>query len=219
MRTIHISANVRINMARNLSKFLKERAQVEIKHSLANQAVAALLGLNEHSLAAAIRAPGGIGLAIDEDTVTISDLNYDHNGTTNIGKRQRGDAAEALILDQLNRAGIPAFRTRTNHPGHDILAHPPGLGPQRIQVKSREFAAPTNFVGWKYVDDFDWLAVVLLNPPGYERSIFIAPRAVVDARSHNATFRNGRSFTAKNVSRKLAEFENNFRLLKNGTLR
>jgi hypothetical protein len=48
-------------MARTLAKFLKERAQVEIKHSLANQAVAALLGLNEHSLAAAIRRQDGIG--------------------------------------------------------------------------------------------------------------------------------------------------------------
>jgi hypothetical protein len=131
-------------------------------------------------------------------------------------KKQQGDACEMLIVDALTRAGVPAFLTPTNHRGHDIVAHPAGRPPQRIQVKSREFAAPTNFVGWKYVDDFDWLAVVLLNPPGYAGRIFIAPRAVVDERSHNATFRKGRSFTAKNVSRKLADYENNFRLATEG---
>jgi hypothetical protein len=61
------------------------------------------------------------------------------------------------------------------------------------------------------------LAVVHLNSPGYANRIFIAPRTVVDERSHNATFRKGRSFTAKNVSRKLADYENNFRLATEGT--
>ncbi len=131
-------------------------------------------------------------------------------------KVQQGDAAERLIVNELAGAGIPAFLTPINYRGHDIVAHPAGRPPQRIQVKSREYATPTNFVGWKYVDDFEWLAVVLLNPPGYARRIFIAPRAVVDARSHNATFRRGRSFTAKNVSQKLADYENNFRLVPEG---
>jgi hypothetical protein len=66
MRTIHLSTDTRTKMARTLAKFLKEREQVEIKHSVANQAVAALLGMNEHSLAAAIRRPGGVELVIDE---------------------------------------------------------------------------------------------------------------------------------------------------------
>jgi hypothetical protein len=127
-------------------------------------------------------------------------------------KQQQGDAAERLILEQLARVGIAASRLPPNYRGHDILAHPPGKRPQRIQVKSREFAATTNFVGWKYVDDFDWLAVVLLNPPGHQHRIFIAPRAIVDQRAHNAVFRSGRSFTTRNVSTKLADFENNFRL-------
>jgi addiction module HigA family antidote len=135
------------------------------------------------------------------------------------GKRDQGEAAESLVLDELVRAGIPARRTPVNHPGHDIVAHPPGELPQRIQVKSREFGASTNFVGWRYDDDFDWLAVVLLNPPGYDRRVFIAPRTVVDERSHDAKFRKGRSFTVKNVSRKLAEFENNYGLSRNGDAR
>lgn len=132
------------------------------------------------------------------------------------GKRDQGEAAEGLVLDEFVRAGIPACRTPVNHRGHDIVARPPGELPQRIQVKSREFGASTNFVGWRYNDDFDWLAVVLLNPPGYDRRIFIAPRTVVDERSHDAKFRKGRSFTVKNVSRELAEFENNYSLSRSG---
>jgi len=43
----------RTKLARSLTKFLKEN-NVEIKHTLANKAIATLLGFNEHSLAAAI---------------------------------------------------------------------------------------------------------------------------------------------------------------------
>jgi hypothetical protein len=66
MRTIHLSTDTRTKMARTLAKFLKERERVEIKHSVANQAVAVMLGMNEHSLAATIREPGGVKLLIDE---------------------------------------------------------------------------------------------------------------------------------------------------------
>lgn len=69
MRTIELSTDNRAKMARTLATFLKERGQIEIKHSVANQAVAALLGLNEHSLASAIREPGGVILAIDKSTL------------------------------------------------------------------------------------------------------------------------------------------------------
>jgi hypothetical protein len=126
-------------------------------------------------------------------------------------KQIQGDDAEVLVLAGVRRAGIPAVLMPTNHKGHDILAQLRGR-PQRIQVKSRRYGVDTNFVGWYYVDDFDWLAVVLLNPPGYEHRVFIAPRAIADQRAHDAVFRSGRSFTAKNVSRKLADFEDNFRL-------
>jgi addiction module HigA family antidote len=135
-----------------------------------------------------------------------------------LNKRDQGQAAEKLVVNGVLRAGIPASPTPTNHRGHDILAHLPGELPQRIQVKSREYRAATNFVGWRYDDDFDWLAIVLLNPPGYERRVFIAPRTVVDERSHDAKFRKGRSFTVKNVGRKLAEFEDNYSLSKAGTI-
>src|SRR5262249_24827138 len=136
-----------------------------------------------------------------------------------LNKRDQGEAAETLVLNELVRAGIPASRTPTNHRGHDILAHPPGELPQRIQVKSREYQTATNFVGWKYDDDFDWLAVVLLNSPGYEWRVFIAPRRIVDERSHDAKFRKGRSFTVKNDRRRLGEFENNYSLFKSGNRR
>jgi hypothetical protein len=49
-------------------------------------------------------------------------------------KKQQGDACEMLIVDALTRAGVPALLTPTNHRGHDIVAHPAGRPPQRIQV-------------------------------------------------------------------------------------
>ena len=66
LRTIHISTNARTNMARALERFLEQHAHVKIKHTLSIRAVAAMLGFNEHSLAAAIREPGGLALVIDE---------------------------------------------------------------------------------------------------------------------------------------------------------
>jgi hypothetical protein len=66
MRTIRLSSDNRTKMARTLANFLKEHAQVDIKHTVAIRAIAALLGMNEHSLAAAIRQPGGVELVFDE---------------------------------------------------------------------------------------------------------------------------------------------------------
>jgi hypothetical protein len=57
--------------------------------------------------------------------------------TTYESKKHQGDNCEMLVLAELTRAGISAFRTPTNHPGHDIIAHVPGEQPVRIQVKSR----------------------------------------------------------------------------------
>ena len=68
MRTIHLSVETRTKMARALAAFLKERAQLEVKHTTANQAIAALFGLNEHSLANEIRENGGIELIADAGT-------------------------------------------------------------------------------------------------------------------------------------------------------
>jgi hypothetical protein len=54
-------------MARALAAFLKERLQLEVKHVVANQAIAALFGLNEHSLANEIQRNGSIELLTEEE--------------------------------------------------------------------------------------------------------------------------------------------------------
>jgi CxxC motif-containing protein len=64
---INVSTDARIKMARTLARFLKEHADLEVKHTLANKAVAALFGLNEHSLAAAIKSKDGVQLEVEEN--------------------------------------------------------------------------------------------------------------------------------------------------------
>jgi hypothetical protein len=66
MYILNISTDMRAQMARTLARFLKEQANLEVKHTLANKAVAALLGFNEHSLAAAIKSGTGVQLNIEE---------------------------------------------------------------------------------------------------------------------------------------------------------
>src|SRR5437762_272684 len=106
MRTIRLSPDIRTKMARTLAKFLKEREQVEIKHTVANQAVAALLGMNEHSLAAAIRQPGGVELVVDESTAPkIFDL------TTSTTSAPVPDYQECLegVIKFVNRPEVGSF--------------------------------------------------------------------------------------------------------------
>src|SRR5438477_2740006 len=201
MRKILVTPAIRTAWARTLVKFLKETANVDIKHTVANRAIAALFGFNEHSLAAVIRDPGGLELAIEQNNGQIDKS----------AKRQLGDTGEALVLEQFTLAGMPASLAPQGQPGYDIIVEPPGEPPQRVQVKSRDYRVPTNFFSWKYRDQFDHGAFVLRDSPGRETRIFIAPRAVVDERSHDAKFRWGRSFTVKNISQKLAEYEDNFR--------
>jgi hypothetical protein len=69
MSFLSLSTKTRASMARRLASFLEEHAQVQIKHTLANKAIASIFGHNEHSLAAAIKQSGG---------VKIDDLNDDN---------------------------------------------------------------------------------------------------------------------------------------------
>jgi hypothetical protein len=55
MPNLDISIKTRTAMARNLAKFLNEHAKIEIKHTLANKAIAFIFGHNEHSLSALIK--------------------------------------------------------------------------------------------------------------------------------------------------------------------
>src|SRR5262245_41523680 len=75
---------------------------------------------------------------VDMETLLTMQVRYDvhtmrqRGGEFNLkamvssGKRTQGEAVEKLIVDELVRVGMRAFPTPTNHPGHDILAHPPG---------------------------------------------------------------------------------------------
>jgi hypothetical protein len=71
MTFLNLSTKTRAAMARRLASFLEEHTQVQIKHTLANKAIASIFGHNEHSLSAAIKQKGG---------VTIEDLNDDDIG-------------------------------------------------------------------------------------------------------------------------------------------
>ncbi len=68
MSSIHLSLTqkTRTLMARSLASFLKDRGGVTIKHTLANAALAHVLGGNEHSLAAKLAA-GPVDLEITHD--------------------------------------------------------------------------------------------------------------------------------------------------------
>lgn len=55
MSFANLTQKSRTSLARTLAKFFAENADIEIKHALANRAIAALFGHNEHSIAAAIR--------------------------------------------------------------------------------------------------------------------------------------------------------------------
>lgn len=54
MPTFDFSQKTRTAMARSLSKFLSS-AGLEIQHTLANKAIAAMLGMDEHALASTIK--------------------------------------------------------------------------------------------------------------------------------------------------------------------
>src|SRR5207248_1694993 len=112
------------------------------------------------------------------------------NGAKNNGRtcttKQQGDACEMFIAAEMTLAGVPALKMTDNWPCYDVVAQPTGGGPaQRISVKSRTFKrGGDTFVTYKIADEFDWLAIVLL--PGADqknRTVFIVPRRVADARS------------------------------------
>jgi len=119
--------------------------------------------------------------------------------------KQMGDAGEMLVAAELTLAGIPALMVPDNWPSYDVIAQPPPewqghnqgefAAPQRISVKTRTWAQSGNFVGYREVDAFDWLAMVILpKNPEQHRRIFIVPRRVADCRSYAAEHRKGRGF-------------------------
>lgn len=92
MTFLNISPKLRAAMARRLASFLEEHAQVQIKHTLANKAIASIFGHNEHSLSAAIKQNGG---------VQIHDLSVDNVDPFGcaVPGCSRGAAVEVRLFD------------------------------------------------------------------------------------------------------------------------
>jgi len=92
MTFLNISPKLRAAMARRLAGFLEEHTQVQIKHTLANKAIASIFGHNEHSLSAAIKQNGG---------VKIDDLNEHDAGPLGcaVPECTREAAVEVRLFD------------------------------------------------------------------------------------------------------------------------
>ena len=132
--------------------------------------------------------------------------------------KQMGDACEMLVAAELTLAGIPALKAPDNWPHYDVIAQPYGLPPQRISVKSRTYKRGAAFVEFKAIDDFDWLAIVLLDADarGSRRS-YLVPRVYADklARRDKPTSKTAglRYFRIDEVDRLFSAYRDNFALL------
>ncbi len=131
--------------------------------------------------------------------------------------KQMGDACEMLIAAELTLAGIPALKVPDNWPHYDVIAQPIGLPAQRISVKSRTFKRGAAFVEYNDFDEFDWLAIVLLNGAHRgSRSIYVIPRISADrqARQDKPTSKTAklRYFRIDEVDRLFSSYRDNFTL-------
>ncbi|MFJ1470124.1 hypothetical protein [Massilia orientalis] len=103
MTFLNISSKTRASMARRLASFLEEHTRVQIQHTLANKAIAAIFGHNEHSLSAAIKQQGGIKLDELNDGHTVR-LGCAVHGCT------RDAAVEVRLFDLYERTdGVRIF--------------------------------------------------------------------------------------------------------------
>jgi len=135
--------------------------------------------------------------------------------------KQMGDACEMLIAAELTLAGIPALKVPDNWPHYDVIAQPLGGHAQRISVKSRTYKRGPAYVEYKADDQFDWLAIVLMNGDiGSERRIYIIRKTQADASarrdSPTAKSFHLRYYRIDEVERLFARFFNNFDLEQGG---
>ena len=128
-------------------------------------------------------------------------------------KKQMGDACEMLVAGELTLAGIPAQKMPDNWPGYDLVAQPPNQDIVRISVKSRTFKLGAAYVMYNHADVFEWLAIVIL-PAGEQkqRRFFIIPRSVVNKSFNKQSKTGDRDCQISLVSKKFAQYENNFSL-------
>jgi len=136
--------------------------------------------------------------------------------------KQMGDACEMLVAAELTLAGIPALKVPDNWPHYDVIAQRLGKPAQRISVKSRTFKTGAAFVEYNHHDQFDWLAIVLLNGLDCsQRTIYLVPRAEADrlARQDKPTSKTAhlRYYRIDEVDRLFSNFRDNFALEQEGS--
>jgi hypothetical protein len=103
--------------------------------------------------------------------------------SANYTTKQLGDAGEMIIAAELTLHFTPTLKAPDFWPGCDVIAQPKGRAPQRISVKTRTYGRIDQSVGYDDIDEFDWLAVVVLLGPGCDRRrFFIVRRSVADER-------------------------------------
>jgi len=135
--------------------------------------------------------------------------------------KQKGDACEMLVAEEMTLAGVPAMKMPDNWPCYDVIAQPKDGGPpQRISVKARTFKrGGDTFADYWGKDQFDWLAIVLLpSADQATRRIFIVPRAVADARTpvRNTKQPDDRYWRLDRIAKVFSEFEDNYSLSMTG---
>lgn len=131
--------------------------------------------------------------------------------------KQMGDACEMLVAAELTLAGIPALKVPDNWPHYDVISQPLQAAAQRISVKSRTFKLGAAYVEYNEFDQFDWLAIVLLDcGPERERRIYLIPRAEADrvARRDKPESKTAklRYYRIDEVDRLFTGFRSNFAL-------
>ena len=120
-------------------------------------------------------------------------------------------------LEEVQGLRSPALKVPDNWPHYDVVAQPRDAVPQRVSVKSRTWKRGAAYVTYYEHDQFDWLAIVLLaNPDGTGREIYLVPRNVADklARRDKPTSKTAaeRYFRVDQVSEIFADYQDNFRL-------
>jgi len=153
--------------------------------------------------------------AVAGDEVELAVISSSTTAARRFTSKQMGDACEMLVAAELTLAGIPALKVPDNWPHYEVIAQPFGKPAQRISVKARTFKAGPAYVEYNGFDQFDWLAIVLLN--GSEscgRTIYLIPRAECDAkaRSDKPTSKTAhlRYYRIDEVERLFSGYRDNF---------
>jgi hypothetical protein len=118
--------------------------------------------------------------------------------------KQMGDAAEMLVAAHLTLHGIPSFTGPANWPGYDVIAAPKGKPLQKVSVKCRG-SSSINF----RPEDFDWLAIVLINKDPYQFFVIPKKKAAKLAKRKKDCLH---TIYVKSVPETFKTYKNNFQL-------